>query len=204
MDDSVKKRTPWYIEIINEKRRLSNWTIEQMARMCGISPTLMGFILSGERKPSLDTLFKLSEGLGIPFEDFAFSFVFIDAYDEDQKPRKVGFLKLNNQRRPKDGNVSGLLTGVSEVELEDFYNKDVSGDFLGFVKRYLVDKVYRMEYQEFKKQKFIDNKLTPIKKQLASTRILLLEDIISALYDMDENGIKFIREQINLYNSFAK
>lgn len=53
-------------------RERRGWTKEEAAWACGIDPTAYGRLESGERRPTLLTIFKLARGLDVePAELFA-------------------------------------------------------------------------------------------------------------------------------------
>lgn len=51
-------------------RERREWTKEQAAWACGMDPTAYGRIESGERKPTLLTIFKLARGLDVEPAEF--------------------------------------------------------------------------------------------------------------------------------------
>lgn len=51
---------------VKRLRERRGWTKEEAAWSCGMHPTAFARIESGERKPTLATVFKLAHGLGIP------------------------------------------------------------------------------------------------------------------------------------------
>jgi transcriptional regulator with XRE-family HTH domain len=52
-----------FAENVQRLRKRRGWTKEEAAWACGLDPTAYGRIESGERRPTLLTIFKLSSGL---------------------------------------------------------------------------------------------------------------------------------------------
>lgn len=60
-----------YIEIgkrIRRQRIMQEMTQEELAERAEISPSFMGYIERGEKKPSLETIIKISKGLNLSID----------------------------------------------------------------------------------------------------------------------------------------
>lgn len=69
---SAKSPAAQFAANVVRLRERRGWTKEQAAWACGIDPTAISRIESGERKPTLLTIFKLAAGLEVsPAELFA-------------------------------------------------------------------------------------------------------------------------------------
>lgn len=51
---------------VRRRREATGMTLETLAQRSGLTPNYIGNIENGQRDPSLTTLFKLADGLGLP------------------------------------------------------------------------------------------------------------------------------------------
>ncbi len=54
---------------IRQARKEKGYSQERLAELCGISDTYLGRLERGEKQPSLDTLVRLTECLGVSLTD---------------------------------------------------------------------------------------------------------------------------------------
>jgi transcriptional regulator with XRE-family HTH domain len=168
-------------------------TITDMARKCDISHTFMRQLITGERHPSLDMLFRLADGLEIPFEELAMQFV--GDVNMNNGQRTVPYLKINNKRSKGS---DGLLTAVREKELKEYYPNFKPDEIMKFVRKYLRDVVYKDDYEKWRKEKFLET--MEIKKERPlSKKERLLNEILSTMYDLDETSLMYIKDHLSLY-----
>lgn len=59
---SISDGLPW---VLKQYRHKAGLTQEQVSERVGVSPSFVGMLETGVKKPNLDMLFKLSQALGI-------------------------------------------------------------------------------------------------------------------------------------------
>lgn len=181
-----------FAQWLDKYREEHHLSVREMAQKCGLSSAFMGFLINGDRLPSLDTIFKIADGLEIPFEEIVFQFVNLNGSDGG----RIRYLKVNNARKKKD-DVDGILTVVTKEELNKFYGTDVSADYPKFIKLYLRDLVYKEDYVRYEKEKFLNKVMSD--DQPLSAKEILLRDVLSNLYELDETSLRYIQEQIDTF-----
>lgn len=182
-----------FAQWLEDHRGNQNMTITDMARKCDISHTFMRQLITGERHPSLDMLFRLADGLEIPFEELAMQFV--GDVNMNNGQRTVPYLKINNKRSKGS---DGLLTAVREKELKEYYPNFKPDEIMKFVRKYLRDVVYKDDYEKWRKEKFLET--MEIKKERPlSKKERLLNEILSTMYDLDETSLMYIKDHLSLY-----
>lgn len=88
-------------EKIKEIRKNKKFTQEELAWKVGVSPNFIGLIERGKKKPSIETLIKISEVLETPistlFDDFKYQ-----VKEEDVLIKKISsFLKEGTEKEKK-------------------------------------------------------------------------------------------------------
>lgn len=185
---------------LNNYRQENNLTILELSQKCGISPAFMGFILNGKRMASLETLLKISDGLGMQFEDVAYVYA-LPTIINDEGYKETSYFRINNSRKKID-DTHGAIKTIAEPQLRKLYGSDVSQDFEKYVRKYLADVEYKDSIEEYTKQKFLD-KVTPSSKSTSKdTEDTLLIQVISKLYDLDDEGLFFINDQLSIYQKY--
>ena len=73
---------------IRQARKEKGYSQERLAELCGISDTYLGRLERGEKQPSLDTLVRLTECLGVSLTD-----VLVDLDDVRDRERLKARIK---------------------------------------------------------------------------------------------------------------
>lgn len=187
--------TKW-LQAEKERRELQ---VVDMAKLCRLSPTMMGFLLSGEREPSFNSLIKISEGLNVPFKELAFLYVFKNSSFSDNN--RLTLIKLYGA----SSKVAGSLSTIYLSEILEYYNAPNDKDWEEYVKQYLVDVIYKTDIEKYEKEKLL-KKLNIQKSNNVEldNKTLKLKDIVLELYDLDENELLYINELVALYKKHHK
>lgn len=153
-------------------------------------------LLRGYRAPSLDTLCAIAISFHLPFEDVANCLVHDDniKYDHNGK-RQISVFIMNNGRGP----TAGAIKFLNEEELESFYGHEYNPLlYLEFVKRYLIDKLYKDRYEPAMSNVY-EKLNTPksIEGRIKSNS--LFHDIVLELNNMDDYGLQFVKDQMDIY-----
>ena len=64
--ESMNKIVARNVKTLREK---SNLSMDQLVRLSGVSKSMLAQIEKGEANPTISTLWKISNGLKVPFED---------------------------------------------------------------------------------------------------------------------------------------
>ena len=206
MNESRKQRmnkTSIFGKKLEELRKKKDYSIKDMAQMCNITYSHLNNLLNGLRAPSLDSLCKIAKGLNVPFEDIAYFLVLDQLLKIDEKGNKVVPVWVMTSGR---GPTAGSIKFLDEQELLEFYGDDYNkNEFFSFVKRYLVDRLYKDRYEEL----FFDIKspkdiYKPSLIDRPSDTSTLLYEVLESIHTLDNEGLDFIKHQINLYKKHLK
>lgn len=86
---------------IKEIRKRKNFTQEELAWKVGVSPNFIGLIERGEKRPSIETLFKIIDALGISISTFFDDFKY-QIEEEDVLIKKISsYLKEGTEKEKK-------------------------------------------------------------------------------------------------------
>ncbi len=178
-------------------------TPREFSNRTGLSYSHSNNLLSGFYTPSLDALCRIALAYNISFNDAAYCLVDTESVYTDKDGKNSMFvLVVTNGRGP----TAGTIRFLSEEELITYYGEEYQHDRMEeFIKRYLTDYIYKGKYEKAMKKakEKLDNNLAKDEADTIEVKPAIKE-IIELLKDVDEDGLRFIREQIKVYQIIRK
>jgi transcriptional regulator with XRE-family HTH domain len=100
---------------IRQRRNSLGYSQEQLAEYSDLHPTYIGQLERGEKTPSIDTLYKVTRGLGISLSDFLLGIEEIKEHNDDSFSFK-SYQLLEQQSFKNQEQLYNILAQIINLE----------------------------------------------------------------------------------------
>ncbi len=178
-------------------------SVREFAERCGLGYTYMTLLISGKRRPTLETLCKIAYGLKMEFIDIVMLLP-SEIYTDESGKQCMSSLFPDNGRGPHSKNVKGKLVMVNETFLRQRYTDFKPDKFKEFFRRYVQDAVYcKGEYEEFVAKRNAEVVISHAEVERPDERAILRE-IVVKLSAMDDSDLEYFNDMVEIYSKHCK
>ena len=175
-------------------------SVREFAAVCGLGYTYMTLLISGKRRPSLETLCKIAYGLKMEFMDIVMLLP-SDIYQNSEGEPCMSSIFPNNGRGLNS--TAGKLVILSEKALKERYEDFKREEFKQFFRRYVQDVYYTGEYEEFVAKRNAEVVISHAEVESPDKRPVLRE-IVVMLSAMEDTELEYIDDMVKLYIQFKE